>query len=193
MSSHQPIHPSREQIESLVKDIRVMMLEAGSLHFAQTATMPERVVLALADQLAYVRGMMAGQEIELRSREENERVWRFKVESRDLAIQELQEGLAALKKGVEVSPPDIDAAWNEYATRYRDMLSDDPDSDLEIFSAGFRAGATRSTLPPQPATEATVLPDFSDGETIRKAVEWGVQIGKGLLHIPTNAKEVPHA
>lgn len=43
----------------------------------------------------------------------------------------------------EPTPDDIDAAWNEYAERYPDMLSEDPDADLEVFSAGYRAGASR--------------------------------------------------
>jgi hypothetical protein len=72
-----------------------------------------------------------------------------------VAMSRLRSSPAPVVGGVpEPTPEDIDAAWNDFATLNSGMLSDEPEADLEVFAAGYRAGASR-------------LPALKPGEVVR--------------------------
>ena len=159
MSATQPIHPSQEQIDREVSDIRAIMADAGPLHFARIATMDERVTLALADQVADLRSHV------LRLTELRDAL----VESLDTmgGIPMTDRLAAALDESrtvilwhdarrsdagrVEVPEPS-EEEWREIAAR---MHATD---DLPTFLAGASSYGlwlrSRLSPSPQPATEA---------------------------------------
>lgn len=150
MSAHQPIHPTQEQIDSAVQEIRAIMQEAGPLHFARMATLDERIILALGDKLVSLRAELA-RLTELRAALTESLESMGGIPMTDRLAAALDESRTVIVWQEEVNPAEIDVAWNEYATRFRDMLSEEPDADLEVFSAGFRAGASRRSRSPQSA------------------------------------------
>lgn len=143
MSAHQPIHPTQEQIDSAVQEIRAIMQEAGPLHFARMAALDERIILALGDQLESLRAQIE-RLTELRDALTESLESMGGIPMTDRLAAALNESRTVIVWQEVVPPQEIDAAWNEYATRFHDMISEEPEADLEVFSAGFRAGVAWS-------------------------------------------------